>query len=317
MHITIEELVKDYNMEVVSGKAGLENIVENSQLTRPGLELAGLFDFFEKDRIQIFGSKEVTFYGWLNEEDQNIRVDMLFERKPPAFIFSKHVEVPKLFIELGNHYNVPVLKSSMKTSELFSSLYQYLFAKLAPRKTMHGTLVDISGVGVLMRGKSGIGKSEVALELVRRGHQLVADDRVDYYEREIGNVIGEAPPLLAKHLEIRGIGIVNVVKLFGASAYKENKRIMLLIDLVSWEQENDYDRLGLNIQSEKLFETDVHHMTIPVTAARSVASLVEVAAMNARLHFLGTNMAKDFTDSLTREINDKTKARKKATENKK
>ena len=310
MHITIKELVKEFKMDVLSGKEGLDTKVENSQLTRPGLELAGLFDFFEKDRIQIFGSKEVTFYGWLNEDDQNIRVNMLFERMPPAFVFSKHVEVPKLFIEKGNQYNIPVLKSSMGTSELFSSLYQYLFTKLAPRRSIHGTLVDISGVGVLMRGKSGIGKSEVALELVRRGHQLVADDRVDYYERELGNIIGEAPSLLAKHLEIRGIGIVNVVKLFGASAYKENKRIMLLIDLVSWEHKNDYDRLGLNIQSEKLFETDVHHITIPVTAARSVASLVEVAALNARLQFLGTNMAKDFTDSLTKEISDKNEARK-------
>ncbi|MFW5914052.1 MAG: HPr(Ser) kinase/phosphatase [Bacillota bacterium] len=307
MHITIEQLVNDYNMKVVSGKEGLSGKIEDSQLTRPGLELAGLFDFFEQNRVQIFGSKEVTFYGWLNDEDKNIRVDMLFQRRPPAFVFSKHVEVPDLFKHKGDEYGIPVLKSSMRTSELFSSLYQYLFAKLAPRRTLHGTLVDISGVGVLLRGKSGIGKSEVALELVRRGHQLVADDRVDYYEREIGNIIGEAPKLLAKHLEIRGVGIVNVVKLFGASAFKENKRIMLIVDLVSFEKDNDYDRLGLNIQTEKLFETDVTHMTIPVTAARSVASLVEVAALNARLHFLGTNMAKEFTDSLDNEIKEKLK----------
>ncbi|MFW5894895.1 MAG: HPr(Ser) kinase/phosphatase [Bacillota bacterium] len=307
MHITIEQLVKDYNMKVISGKEGLSGKIEDSQLTRPGLELAGLFDFFEQDRVQIFGSKEVTFYGWLNDEDKNIRIDMLFQRRPPAFVFSKHVDVPELFKRKGDEYGIPVLKSSMRTSELFSSLYQYLFAKLAPRRTLHGTLVDISGVGVLLRGKSGIGKSEVALELVRRGHQLVADDRVDYYEREIGNIIGEAPKLLAEHLEIRGVGIVNVVKLFGASAFKENKRIMLIVDLVSFEKDNDYDRLGLNIKTEKLFETDVTHMTIPVTAARSVASLVEVAALNARLHFLGTNMAKEFTEALDNEIKEKLK----------
>lgn len=307
MHITVNKLVDDYQMEVISGKKGLSGKIEDSQLTRPGLELAGLFDFFEQNRIQIFGSKEVTFYGWLNNQDKDIRVDMLFERRPPAFIFSKHVDVPELFKQKGDYYNIPVLKSSLRTSELFSSLYQYLFANLAPRRTMHGTLVDISGVGVLIRGKSGIGKSEVALELVRRGHQLVADDRVDYYEREIGNIIGESPKLLAKHLEIRGVGIVNVVQLFGASAFKENKRIMVIVDLVSYEQDNNYDRLGVNMQTEKLFDTDVTHMTIPVTAARSVASLVEVAALNARLHFLGTNMAKDFTDALNKEISDKLK----------
>ncbi len=311
MHITIKQLVDDYDMKVVSGGEGLSVKVENSQLTRPGLELAGLFEFFEQDRIQIFGSKEVTFFGWLNDEDKNIRIDMLFKRRPPAFIFSKHVDVPQIFKDKGDYYNIPVLKSGMRTSELFSSLYQYLFAKLAPRKTMHGTLVDISGVGVLIRGKSGIGKSEVALELVRRGHQLVADDRVDYYEREIGNIIGEAPKLLAKHLEIRGIGIVNVVNLFGASAFKENKRIMLIVDLVTYEDNNAYDRLGLNMETERLFETEVTHMTIPVTAARSVASLVEVAALNARLHFLGTNMAKDFTDSLNTEISQKAKNKQK------
>lgn len=314
MHITIKQLVEDYDMKIVSGQEGLSGKIEDSQLTRPGLELAGLFDFFEQNRVQIFGSKEVTFYGWLNDQDKEIRVDMLFKRRPPAFVFSKHVDVPELFRQKGNDYNIPVLKSSMRTSELFSSLYQYLFAKLAPRRTLHGTLVDISGVGVLLRGKSGIGKSEVALELVRRGHQLVADDRVDYYEREIGNIIGESPKLLAKHLEIRGVGIVNVVKLFGASAFKENKRIMLIVDLVSFEKDNDYDRLGLNIQTEKLFETDVTHMTIPVTAARSVASLVEVAALNARLHFLGTNMAKEFTDSLNTEISDKLKNKDKDNE---
>ena len=312
MYITIKQLVEDYSMEVISGNEGLNGKIEDPQLTRPGLELAGLFDFFEQNRVQIFGSKEVTFYGWLNDEDKDIRVDMLFKRRPPAFVFSKHVDVPERFKKKGDEYDIPVLKSSMRTSELFSSLYQYLFARLAPRRTMHGTLVDISGVGVLLRGKSGIGKSEVALELVRRGHQLVADDRVDYYEREIGNIIGEAPKLLAKHLEIRGVGIVNVVKLFGASAFKENKRIMLIVDLVSFEQDNTYDRLGLNIQKEKLFETDVTHMTIPVTAARSVASLVEVAALNARLHFLGTNMAKEFTDSLNTEISGKLKDKDKS-----
>jgi len=302
MSVSVNQMVDDFSLEVASGKKGLSGKIENPQLTRPGIELAGLFDFFEHDRVQIFGSKEVTFFGWLEEHDQEIRVGMLFERKPPAFIFSKHVDIPEVFRRLGDEHDIPVLKSQMRTSELFSRLYQYLSAKMAPRTSVHGTLVDINGVGVLIKGKSGIGKSEVALELVRRGHQLVADDRVDIYQHEIGLLLGESPPLLREHLEIRGIGIVNVVKLFGASAFKEDKAIMLIVELLQWEKGAEYDRLGLDTHEEKIFDTPLPLVKIPITAARSVPSLIEVAAMNARLKFLGTHMAEEFTDRLNKEI---------------
>ncbi len=307
MAVHVKQLVDQYKMTVLAGEEGLNHPIELAQITRPGLELAGMFDFYENDRLQLIGSKEMTFFYWLNENDQNIRVRMLFEQIPPAFIFTRNVEVPEVFIRFGKEFKVPVLKSQMKTNELFSSMYRYLSAVLAPRQSIHATLVDINGVGVLIRGSSGIGKSEVALELVRRGHQLVADDRVDIYQREPGILVGEAPELLQKYLEIRGIGIVNVVKLFGASAYKENKRIMLAVDLVSFEEHSDYDRLGLEELSEKIFDTEIPCVTIPITAARSVPSLVEVAAMNARLKFLGTNMASEFNESLNHAIQSKNK----------
>ncbi len=310
MTLAVDALIKEFKLEVHAGENGLKDPIKNSQLTRPGIELAGLFDFFEHDRIQIFGSKEVTFFGWLSQEDQEIRVEMLFEKKPPAFIFSKHVEIPDVFIRMGNKYDIPVLKSYLRTSDLFSKLYQYLFSKLAPRQSIHGTLVDINGVGVLIRGKSGVGKSEVALELVRRGHQLVADDRVDVYQREVGSLVGEAPEVLREHLEIRGIGIVNVVKLFGASAYKDTKDVMLIIDLEKWDDSLDYDRLGLDEATTRIFETDVVNVKVPITAARSVPSLIEVAAMNTRLKSLGTNMAKDFTDSISETIKRKQNMKK-------
>ncbi len=311
MAVNVKTIVKDFELNVISGEKGLDRDVKNSQLTKPGIELAGLFDFFEHDRIQIFGSKEITFYGWLNDDDKEIRTEMLFDKRPPAFIFSKHVDIPEVFVRKGKDYGIPVLKSQLRTSELFSRLYQYLFAKLAPRTSIHGTLVDINGVGVLIRGESGIGKSEVALELVRRGHQLVADDRVDIYQKEKGTVIGEAPKLLKEHLEIRGIGIVNVVKLFGASAIKEDKTVMLIVELVHWDEEADYDRLGLDEHKETLFETPITMIKMPITAARSVPSLLEVAAMNARLKFMGVNMAEDFASSISREIDLKRKNKKK------
>jgi HPr kinase/phosphorylase len=178
---------------------------------------------------------------------------------------------------------------------------------MSERQSLHGTLVDISGVGVLIRGKSGLGKSEVALELVRRGHQLVADDRVDIYQRELGVVVGEAPELLREYLEIRGIGIVNVVKLFGAKAYKENKKIMLVIDLEPWEQGAHYDRLGIEHNTLRFFDTDIHHIKIPISEGRNVASLVEVAALNARLKYMGVNSALDFTTRLDEELKRKNK----------
>ena len=305
--LLVKQMVEDYNLQVSGGIDGLSNEVTKPQVSRPGLELAGLFDFYEFYRIQVLGSKEVAFFGWLNQEDKDIRVDMLFNRKPPCFVFSKNAVIPELFIEKGNQYSIPILKCGKKTSSLLSSLYQYLSSKLSERESLHGTLVDVSGVGVLIRGKSGLGKSEVALELVRRGHQLVADDRVDVYQREIGVVVGEAPVILRKYLEIRGIGIVNVVKLFGAKAFKENKKIMLVIDLEHWNNQTNYDRLGLENHTIKFFDTEVAHIVLPISEGRNTASLVEVAAVNARLKYMGENSAQDFADALDAELHRKNK----------
>lgn len=308
MSLKVRNLIEDYNLELISGESGLDAEVTKPQVSRPGIELAGLFDFYEHDRIQVLGSKEVTFFWWLNHQDQEIRVDMLFQKHPPMFVFSQNIkDIPEVFIRKGNEYGVVIAKAHKKTVELVSSLYQYLNAHLSSRMSLHGTLIDISGVGVLIRGKSGLGKSEVALELVRRGHQLVADDRVDIYQRELGVLVGEAPIILRKYLEIRGIGIVNVVKLFGAKAFKENKKIMLVIDLEPWNTTNTYDRLGLEHKTIRFFETDVHHITIPVSEGRNVATLVEAAAVNARLKYMGEDAAKDFTSALDQELARKNK----------
>jgi len=302
MSLLVQDVIKDYKLEIISGADGVCNEVHKAQVSRPGIELAGLFDFYEYNRIQVFGSKEVAFFGWLNKQDQEIRVDMLFQKHPPCFVFSKNAVIPEVFIRKGNDYSIPILKSKKGTSGLMGSLYQYLSSKISDRQSLHGTLVDISGVGVLIRGKSGLGKSEVALELVRRGHQLVADDRVDIYQRELGVVVGEAPELLQKYLEIRGIGIVNVVKLYGAKAFKENKKIMLVVDLERWNQQTNYDRLGLENHTIKFFDTNIAHIVLPVSEGRNIASLIEVAAVNARLKFLGENSAQEFADNLDKEL---------------
>ncbi|MCF7925091.1 MAG: HPr(Ser) kinase/phosphatase [Candidatus Izimaplasma sp.] len=300
--LTVQDIINDHKLDLQSGESGLQNEVTRSQVSRPGIELAGLFDFYEFDRIQVFGSKEVTFFWWLSESDQEIRVDMLFQKRPPMFIFSKNTEIPEIFIRKGNDYNIPICHSKNKTSALISSLFEYLNSQLAERISVHGTLVDISGVGVLIRGKSGLGKSEVALELVRRGHQLVADDRVDMYQREPGIVVGEAPEMLRKYLEIRGIGIVNIVKLYGVKAFKENKKIMLVIDLEKWNEKNSYDRLGLDSTTITFFDTEISHVILPISEGRNVASLVEVAAVNTRLKYLGENSAKEFAEAVKENL---------------
>jgi HPr kinase/phosphorylase len=307
MVLTVQDLCNDYKFKIMAGEKGITNLLEIPQVSRPGIELAGLFDFYESTRIQVIGSKEVTFLSWLNDKEKIERVDKLFKAKPPVFIFSLNGEIPDIFIEKGNEYDIPILKARKTSSELISSLFQYLNSKMSDRISLHGTLVDISGVGVLIRGESGLGKSEVALELVRRGHQLVADDRVDVYQRELGIVVGEAPDLLKEHLEIRGIGIVNIVKLFGAKAYKENKKVMLVVDLERWDPKKDYDRLGITDEKIQVFDTEVHLVRIPVSPGRNVASLVEVAAMNSRLKFLGTDSAKEFVEKIDAHIKQKSK----------
>lgn len=300
--LTIKEVIIALKLEILSGEEGINRSVKNPSLSKPWLELAGLFDFYENDRIQIIGSKEGTFFHWLSETDQNIRVRMLFEKQPPAFIFSKNVVVPEIFLRLGSEFNIPVLKSQYSTSSLFSECFAFLQAKLAEKTTMHGVLMDINGVGVLITGASGLGKSEVALELIRRGYMLVADDVVEIYQIEKGILIGEAPELLKKNLEIRGIGIVNVVYLFGAKAYRESKRISMLVQLETWDSFKKFDRLGLEEEKQLIFETEVTRVQIPITEARNTATLVEAAAIDFKSKALGYHSAKEFNDNLIRKI---------------
>lgn len=300
--ISVQSIIDGLHLEILAGGNGLKREVSNPSLSKPGLELAGLFDFYEHDRIQILGSKEGAFFHWLNTSDQEIRVRMLFEKQPPAFVFSKNVIVPEIFLRLGNEFQIPVLKSQYRTSSLFSELFAFLQAKLAERTTLHGVLLDINGVGVVITGASGVGKSEVALELIRRGYMLVADDLVEIYQREKGVLIGEAPPLLKKYLEIRGIGIVNVVYLFGVRAYRENKRISMIVHLEKWDDLNDYNRLGLEEVKKTIFDTEIVHVTIPITEARNTATLVEAAANDFKSKQLGYHSAKDFNQALDDQI---------------
>lgn len=298
MSIKVKKLVKDLNLELVAGQDGKDNTIADQNVERPGLEFAGFYDFFQAGRVFLIGSKEISFLNKLDLEVAKTRVKYIFRKQPPCIICSVNVQIPNYFVELGNEYKTPVLKSNLRTTAISSKLYNYLQATLAERQTIHGVLMDINGMGTLIMGKSGIGKSETALELIRRGHQLISDDRVDIYEEEPGSLIGTAPKILERYIEIRGIGIVDVVRLFGAGAFRESKKIKLVVELEKWEDGKYYDRLGLETQTTKYFNTEIPKVVIPVLAGRNTALLVESAALNEKLKYFGVNSAREFTESV-------------------
>jgi HPr kinase/phosphorylase len=300
--LTVEQVIKGLSLEVLSGNKGIMRKVTKQSLSKPGIELAGMFDYYEHDRIQVLGSKEEAFFRSLSLNEKKERVRMLFQKEPPAFVFSKNVHIPKLFLDLGDEFGIPVLRSNYQTSSLFSELFAFLQARLAERISLHGVLMDINGVGVLITGKSGLGKSEVALELIRRGYMLVADDMVEIFQLEKGMLIGEAPELLKKYLEIRGIGIVNVIYLFGAKAYRESKRISLFVELEKWEGNGNFDRLGLIAGKHKIFDTEIASVKLPITEARNTATLVEAAAYDYKAKRLGYHSGEDFNKELNCQI---------------
>lgn len=298
--ISVKKLVSDCELSVLAGEKGLVRKIVDANVTRPGLEFAGFFEFFEPKRILLMGSKEASFLNTIDEEVAMIRISKIFEMNPPCLICSLNVEVPSFLIELGNKYDLPILKSELRTTAISSKLYNYLQEKLAPVQTVHGVLMDINGMGTLIMGKSGIGKSETAMELIKRGHQLISDDRVDMIEKEPGNVVGKAPKVLSHYIELRGIGIVDVVNLFGAGAFRESKRVRLVVELENWEAGKYYDRLGIETQTMRFFNTDIHKVVIPVLPGRNLALLVESAALNEKLKYFGINSALEFTNSINK-----------------
>lgn len=306
--VTVQDLVEELKLEVISQEASLDRRITEQMLSRPGMELTGVVEYFRdsaKRRVQIIGTKEWLYLQSLDSEIRRERARVLFTDETPVIIFSKNFEIPEEMIELSQQTGVPLVRSEKETTVLFTAISNYLEEALSPIESVHGVLVDVNGIGVLITGKSSIGKSETALELIHRGHQLIADDRVDIFEKEPGLVVGRAPELLQQFIEVRGIGIINVVEMFGARAYRHKKRITLMIELEDWNNEKIYNRIGLSDETTRLFNTDITKITIPVRPGRSIASLIEVAAMNHRLKVMGYNAAEDFTNQLNNYIKTK------------
>lgn len=297
-----KNLVEYFKLEVISGSAGLNRSINTTDLSRPGIEVAGFFTYYPSDRVQILGKTELTFYHNLTDEEKHNRLRKLCAEDTPCIIVTRGLEIPPELIEAGEETGVPILLSNSKTTKMYSRLTSYLEAKLAPTTALHGVLVDIYGVGVLITGKSGVGKSETALELVKRGHRLVADDSVEIRQTDEDTLIGSSPELIEHLLEIRGLGIINVMTLFGAGSVRNYKRITLNIDLETWDSQKVYDRVGLDDEKLRILDTDISKITLPVRPGRNLAVIIEVAAMNFRLKNMGVNAAQQFADRLEKVI---------------
>lgn len=305
--VLIKDVIKEFDLEIISGEEGIDRPITVSDISRPGLEMAGYFNYYPAERIQLLGKTELSFAAKMIDLEKKERLGRLCSDLTPGIIVTRGMEIPNELIEASEAKTVPLMRSKQKTSLFLSRLTNFLERKLAPTTAIHGVLVDIYGVGVLITGKSGVGKSETALELVKRGHRLVADDCVEIRQEDENEIIGSSPELIEHLLEIRGLGIINVMTLFGAGAVLSRKKISIVMSLELWEQNKQYDRLGLDEEKMKIIDTEVTKLTIPVRPGRNLAVIIEVAAMNFRLKRMGVNAAEQFTNKLAHVITDEHK----------
>lgn len=302
--VRTKDILEKFHLELISGEEGINRPITMSDISRPGIEIAGYFDYYPAERVQLLGKTELSFFSQLPANDRVSRMEQLCTDITPAIIVTRGLEVPPELVEASERESVPVLRVTTKTTRFSSRLTNFLESKLAPTTAVHGVLVDIYGVGVLITGQSGVGKSETALELVKRGHRLVADDCVEIRQEDEGKLVGTAPDLIEHLLEIRGLGIINVMTLFGAGAVRGHKKISMVVSLETWDPKRQYDRLGLDEEKIKIIDTHIQKLTIPVRPGRNLAVIIEVAAMNFRLKGMGINTAQQFTDRLSDVIED-------------
>ncbi|BAM46816.1 HPr(Ser) kinase/phosphatase [Amphibacillus xylanus] len=300
--VQTKHLIKQFNLKILAGEKGLDREFIMSDISRPGIELTGYFRYYPKARLQVLGKTEISYLNELSKEDRIDRAKRLCTKVTPCIVITRGLEAPQELIDQCNEADVPLLSSPYKTTRVVSRLTNFLEAEFAPFTTMHGVLVDIHGVGVLITGQSGVGKSETALELVKRGHRLVADDSVEIRQEDYDRLIGSSPELIEHLLEIRGLGIINVMTLFGASAVRSRKEIDYVINLEIWNEKKQYDRIGIEDEIIRIIDVEIPKTTLPVRPGRNLAVIIEVAAMNFRLKRLGVNAAEEFSKRLTEMI---------------
>ncbi len=305
--VKVREVVDQFQMEVVYKSPDFESrVLTITDVNRPGLQFAGFFDYFDPERLQIIGKSEEEYLRGFSSDERRKKFGDLFSYEIPAFIVSRNLEVFPECLEMAEHYGRTILRTKMTAVEFTSLAIDYLNHLLAPMITRHGVLLDVYGEGVMITGDSGIGKSETAIELIKRGHRLVADDAVEI--RRIGNtLIGSAPELIRDYLEVRGVGVIDIQKIFGMGAVQESTQIDLVIKFEEWTDGYVYDRLGLDDDYTQILDIPVPIVTIPVRAGRNLAGIAEIAAMNNRQKKYGFNSAQMFVEKIDRQVDKNSK----------
>ncbi len=297
--VSLDKIIRENELEMLYCPGKPEDInVTSNDVNRPGLQLSGFYEYFDNTRIQILGKAEYAYMEHRTEEERRGAFETLFSQKPPAVVVARGQELFPEILPLGEKYEVSVLRSHDSTSAFMARLIAFLNLNLAPRITRHGVLIEIYGEGVLILGDSGVGKSETAIELVKRGHRLVADDAVEIRKTSNITLVGSSPDNIRHFLELRGIGIINVRQLYGIGSVKVTEKIDMVVEIEPWNPEKVYDRMGMDNHYMSILGVKVPYLTIPVKPGRNLAVILEVAAMNNRQKKMGYNAAQDLLDNL-------------------
>lgn len=313
--VSLDKIVEKLSLKVYYTPKPVEEImISTNDVNRPGLELTGYFEFFDNSRIIILGNTEFSYLGRFGSEQQRHVLDAIFSFGPPAIVLARNYEPTNEIIASAEEHGIPILCSTDTTSSLVANLISFLNNALAPRITRHGVLVEVYGEGCLIIGDSGVGKSEAAIELIKRGHRLIADDAVEIKKVSNDRLMGSAPENIRHFIELRGIGIINARRLFGIGAVKLSEKIDMVINLELWDKKKVYDRMGIDNEYMQILGIDVPVVTIPVKPGRNISIIIEVAAMNNRQKKLGYNAAYELLESLGMPIDPFQKEQKKIVE---
>ncbi len=297
--LPLKKIIESFSLTKIVFDGKVEEVeIKSSEINRPGIQFAGFYDFFDNTRIQIIGKTEEGYVKKLDDQAKKECYDKFFALKPVLVILARGMKAGEYMQEAAKKYGVPLYSCETGTSELEASLVSFLKLHLAPRITRHGVLVEVYGEGILMLGESGVGKSETAIELIKRGHRLIADDAVEIRKVSSKSLVGSAPENIRHFIELRGIGIINASRIFGVGAVKLTEKIDMVLNIEQWDTNKVYDRMGLEEQKTEILGIEVPSVTIPVRPGRNLAVIIEVAAMNNRQKKLGYNAAQDLLGKL-------------------
>ena len=304
--VSVKEIVNQLHLELIYAPTEIDSIkVTENDCNRPGLQLLGFYEYFNAERVQICGNMEFAYLATLDEKTRYERIDALFATKIPLFIVARGHEIYPEMIEIAQKHQVPIARTQDSTTAFIAAVIGYLNVELAPRITRHGVLIEVYGEGVLIVGESGVGKSETAIELVKRGHRLVADDAVEIRKTSNRTLVGQSPDNIRHFLELRGIGIINTRRLFGMGAVKVSEKLDLVVELEPWDKNKIYDRMGVDNQYTTIMGIKIPSLTIPIKPGRNLAVIIEVAAMNNRQKKMGYNAAEELLQNLGLQVDTK------------